>query len=65
MTQSYLVTENDNEKLNSNQKVFTWFVDQLRCAIMIDEKDKSSPATFSAIELVYVRELYFRPTCTV
>ena len=32
MTQSYLVTEDDNKKLNSNKEVFEWLVTVLDCA---------------------------------
>jgi len=33
MMQSYLVTEEDNRRLNSGQKVFKWLVTVLGCAI--------------------------------
>jgi len=33
MVQSYLVTEDDNKRLNSDQKVFKWLVAVLACAI--------------------------------
>jgi len=33
MMQSYLVTEDDNKRLNSDQKVFKWLVAVLACAI--------------------------------
>jgi len=33
MMQSYLVTEDNNERLNSNHEVFEWLVTVLDCAI--------------------------------
>ena len=33
MTQSYLVTEDDNKRLNSDKEVFEWLVTVLDCAI--------------------------------
>jgi len=33
MIQSYIVTEDDNKRLNSQQEVFTWLVTVLECAI--------------------------------
>lgn len=33
MMQSYLVTEDDNKRLNSNKEVFEWLVTVLDCAI--------------------------------
>ena len=33
MIQSYLVTEDDNKKLNSNKEVFEWLVTVLDCTI--------------------------------
>jgi len=33
MMQSYLVTEDDNKRLNSNKDVFEWLVTVLDCAI--------------------------------
>ena len=52
MTQSYLVREEDNDKLSSNQKVIEWFVDLLDCAI---RGRIWRAATFAVIELVDVR----------
>ena len=33
MMQSYLVTEDDNKRLNSNQEVFQWLISVLDCAV--------------------------------
>jgi len=33
MIQSYLVTEDDNKRLNSNKQVFEWLVTVLDCAL--------------------------------
>jgi len=33
MMQSYLVTEDDNKRLNSKPKIFKWLVTILACAI--------------------------------
>ena len=33
MIQSYIVTDDDNKRLNSQQEVFTWLVTVLECAI--------------------------------
>ena len=33
MTQCYLVTEDNNKKLTSNNDVFQWFVTVLDCAV--------------------------------
>jgi len=46
MTQSYLVTEDDNKKLNSNQAVFSWLVELL---------DRSIREGFEVIKVITVR----------
>jgi len=52
MTQSYLVTEDDNKKLNSNQEVFTWLVEVLDRTI----RGLSWRAVrFAVIEVITVR----------
>ena len=33
MVQSYVVTEDDNNRLNSNTEIFEWLVNALKCAI--------------------------------
>jgi len=52
MTQSYLVTEDDNKKLNSNQEVFTWLVEVLDCAI---RRRNWRGVRFAVIEVINVR----------
>jgi len=48
MTQSYLVTEEDNKRLNSNKEVFEWFVSVLDSAML------GVGSQFSAIEVIQV-----------
>jgi len=52
MTQSYLVTEDDNKRLNSNQEVFTWLIEVLDCAIL---GKRWRGYGFAVIEVIDVR----------
>jgi len=54
MTQSYLVTEDDNKKLNSNQEVFTWLVQVLDCAIL---GESWRGYGFAVMEVINVRRI--------
>ena len=52
MMQSYLVTEDDNKRLNSDQEVFKWLVTVLDCAI----RDVGWHGhSFAIIEVIKVR----------
>jgi len=52
MIQSYIVTEDDNKRLNSQQEVFTWLVTVLECAIF---GQLWSGYGFVVIEVIKVR----------
>jgi len=54
MTQSYLVTEDDNKKLTSNKEVFEWFVEVLDCAV---GGRSWRGYTFAVIEVIQVEQL--------
>ena len=49
--QSYLVTEDDNKRLNAEQEVFEWLVNVLGKAI-VDSRDRSQG--FAPIEIIKV-----------
>ena len=55
MIQSYLVTEDDNKRLNSNKAVFEWLVTVLDCAI---RGKRWRGYGFAVIEVVEVRIYY-------
>ena len=52
MIQSYIVTEDDNKRLNADREVFKHLVTMLRCAICGEPSDGS---TFDVIEVIEVR----------
>ena len=53
MIQSYLVTEDDNKRLNSNKEVFEWLVSMLDYAI---RGEYWHGVLFAAIEVIKVRQ---------
>jgi len=55
MIQSYLVTEDDNKRLNSNKEVFEWLVTVLDCAT---RGKRWRGYGFAVIEVVEVRIYY-------
>lgn len=57
MIQSYLVTEEDNERLNANPETFSWLVTALDGA-MHDRRWHG----FSVIEIITVAQTQFQPT---
>ena len=52
MLQSYLVTENDNRRLNCSMDVFRWLVNILECSIT---KKLWHHFNFAVVEVVKVR----------
>jgi len=52
MIQSYLVTEEDNNRLNSNKEIFEWLVNALKYAI---RGQKWCGCAFAVIEAIEVR----------
>jgi len=53
MMQSYLVTEDNNERLNSNHEVFKWLVTVLDCAI---RRKRWRGYGFAVIEVIEVEQ---------
>jgi len=51
MTQSYLVTQDDVRRLNVSQKVFSWIVTALDCAI---RRHRWHGLTFDVIQVLAV-----------
>ena len=54
MMQSYLVTEDDNKRLNSNKDVFEWLVTVLDCAI---RGTRWRGYGFAVVEIIEVLDL--------
>jgi len=54
MVQSYLVSEEDNIRLNSNSETIEWLLNLLQCAIRAKHSEQQPGLLFDTVEVIQV-----------